>query len=107
MSEEIAAARQIVPLCRKRTTNHELAFAVLNSAINNPTSASVSFRSQKTGNNYGFDCFRPKRVDDITVVVAKKNNNEDFDEDGGVGTITVTINGPGGSNETTNGSGGL
>jgi hypothetical protein len=107
MSEESALPRLIVPLFRKRITPHELAFAVLNSSINDPQRATATFKSDKSGTTYPLTCHKPKRVDGITVVVAKKNNREDVLEDGGVGTITVTVNGPGGSSETTSGTGGL
>jgi len=103
MSEEIAPARRVVPLCRKKTSAHELAFAVLNSGINNPNHATAEFKSDKTGRVYTFTCETPKRVENITVVIAKKVNKEGYDEDGGVGTITVTINGT----ETTGDKGGL
>lgn len=92
MSEEAALSRRVVPLCRKKTSAHELAFAVLNSNISNPVSADAEFKSDKSGIIYKFTCDAPKRVDGITVVIAKKVHRKELDEDGGVGTITVTIN---------------
>jgi hypothetical protein len=91
--EESANARRIVPLCRKKTSAHELAFAVLNSGVQNPQTAKAEFKSAKTGSIYTFTCDAPVRVGGMTVVIAKRNNKQSFDQDGGVGTITVTING--------------
>jgi len=91
--EESAVGRRIVPLCRKKTSAHELAFAVLNSSIKNPLTATAEFKSAKTGAIYAFTCDAPVRVGGMTIVIAKKNDKKGFDEDGGVGTITVTING--------------
>ena len=93
MPEENAAGRRIVPLCRKKTSAHELAFAVLNSGIQTPQTATVEFKSAKTGSIYTFTCDAPVRIADMTVVIAKRNTKQRFDQDGGVGTITVTING--------------
>jgi len=106
MSEESSLPRLIVPLCRKKTTAHELAFAVLDSSISNPQSASAKFKSDKTGTEYTFTCYKPKRVGEITVVVAKKVAQVDDDEVGSIGMITVTINGAG-TSETTSGPGGF
>jgi hypothetical protein len=91
--EESAVGRRIVPLCRKKTLAHELAFAVLNSGINDPRTATAEFKCAKTGAVYAFTCDAPKHIGGITVVIAKRNTKKGIDENGCIGTISVTIDG--------------
>ena len=107
----VAAGPRLVPLFRKAHTNHHLAVAVLDSGITNPVAATVTF---VLGTKViEFEDVKVKKtpfIDMISLVAKRKvpAGPVFHDDDGGVGTIVVTIVGPPGTDPVpVSGSGGL